>query len=101
MAESAPRVYHQLWRNMTFAEWMAKGDHPRTKAYHFNLVRQGYDEGSAEEFSCLVCPEFKDRFQQITWESVYEYFRDDPAWDNAVRYVSMKTAGLKEAFQIP
>jgi hypothetical protein len=100
MAESAPRVYHQFWRNTTFAEWMAKEDHPHTKPYHFNLVRRGYDEASAEEFGQLVHPAFKDRFQQTTWESLYEYFRDDPELGTMRRYFETKTAGLKPAFRL-
>ena len=38
-ARHASRVHYQLWRNMLFSEWMAREDHPATKAYHVNLVR--------------------------------------------------------------
>ena len=37
-AQRSNRVHYQLWRNMIFAEWMAKLDHPNTEAFHVNLV---------------------------------------------------------------
>ena len=98
-AEAAERIYQQLWRNVTFAEWMAGDDHPRTKAFHVNLVRQGYDEASAKEFHGLVHPEFKDRFQQLTWEQVYGLFRDNSDLTMMRRYLETKSAGLRPAFR--
>jgi len=99
-AARAPRVYQQLWRNLTFAEWMGRQDQPRTKAYHVNLIRQGYDQASADEFSGLVRAEFLDRFQQITWESIYKTVADAPSLITLRRYLERKTAGLRPAFQI-
>ena len=49
-AARAERVPYQLWRNMVFAEWMAREDHPYTRAFHVNLVREESETVSAEEF---------------------------------------------------
>ena len=48
---------------MIFSEWMAQQDHPKTKAFHVNLVRRGFERGSAEEFHGLLNPEFKEPLQ--------------------------------------
>lgn len=100
-AAQAHRIFYQLWRNTTFAEWMAKQDHPATRAFHVNLVRRGQDEASAREFSGLVRPEFHDRFQQWSWESVYELYRDVPQLNRLRRYLETKSAGLRVAFDLP
>ena len=100
-AASVGRIYYQLWRNMTFAEWMAKQDHPATRAFHVNLVRRGQDEASASAFAELVQPDFRDRFQQWSWESLYELYRDTPALSRLRRYLETKTAGLRAAFNLP
>jgi hypothetical protein len=99
-ATSADHIYHQLWRNTIFAEWMAKADHPRTKPYHVNLVRQGYDADSADEFEALLNPGFEDQFQQITWEWIYRSCTEGSAMERLRRYLQTKTAGLKPAFQL-
>jgi len=99
-ANSADHIHHQLWRNTTFAEWMAKVDHPGTKPYHVNLVREGYDAASAEEFKNLFNPGYDDQFQQITWEWIYKTCTDSPQLGPLRRYLETKTAGLKPAFRI-
>lgn len=99
-ARSASRVHYQLWRNMFFAEWMAKDDHPRTKAYHVNLVRAGYEKATAEEFSRLLRPEFKERFRRLTWEDIYRLCLKQPHLGRLCRYFETKTAGLMPAFHL-
>jgi len=99
-ARSQSRVHYQLWRNMLFSEWMAREDHPSTKAFHVNLVRQGFEEASAAEFHALVNPDFKDRFQRLTWEGIHQLFSDNPALETMCRYLETKTAGLVQAFNI-
>jgi hypothetical protein len=99
-ARSASQVYYQLWRNMFFSEWMAREDHPATKAYHVNLVRRGYEKESAAEFHGLVKPEFKDRFQRITWEQIHHIYAADPRLSTLSRYLETKTAGLVRAFRM-
>jgi len=95
---SAERVYYQLWRNMIFSEHMARLDHPNTKAYHVNLVRKICEKQSAEEFANLVKPEFKDRFQRLTWEQIYDLCIDQKRLATLRRYLETKTAGLAKAF---
>jgi hypothetical protein len=99
-AKAADQVHYQLWRNMTFAEWMARGDHPETKAYHVNLVREGFEEASAAEFAGLVNPAFQDRFRRLTWEGIYRSFLGNPALETMCRYLETKTAGLVRAFHL-
>jgi hypothetical protein len=99
-AAARPQVHYQLWRNMVFSEWMAQQDHPRTKAFHVNLVRRGFERSSAEEFSGLVRPEFKNRFRRITWESIYALCLKTPALSRLCRYMETKTARLVRAFNL-
>ena len=99
-AENSPRIPYQLWRNMIFAEWMAIADHPHTKAYHVNLVREGYEAKTAQEFSGLMSDKFQDRFQQCTWEQIYRTIESQPQLSRLQSYLSTKTAGLKKAFRI-
>jgi len=99
-ATQRQRVFYQLWRNMTFAEWMAKLDHPSTKAYHVNLVREGYERESAAEFAMLVPEDRRHHFQRLTWEEIHNMFVDEPAAATLTRYLETKTAGLKPAFAL-
>ena len=99
-AQLASQVHYQLWRNMTFAEWMAREDHLMTKAFHVNLVREGYERRSAAQFHTLLQPQFKERFRRITWESIYRYFSGTPALLMMSKYLETKTAGLVRAFKI-
>ena len=69
-ADQAERVPYQLWRNTVFAEWMARADHPGTRAFHVNLVREENETVSADEFRSLLNPAFEDRFQRWSWEGV-------------------------------
>jgi hypothetical protein len=100
-ARVASQVHYQLWRNMTFSEWMAREDHPRTKAFHVNLVRQGFEKASAAAFHSLVNPNFKERFRRLTWENIYRFFAGNPALETMRRYLETKTAGLVRAFRLP
>ena len=58
-AAARPQVHYQFWRNMVFSEFMAREDHPKTQAFHVNLVRKGHERASADEFHGLVNPEFR------------------------------------------
>jgi hypothetical protein len=98
-ASEVPRIYYQLWRNTVFAEWMSREDHPRTKAYHVNLVRSGDEHESAREFAGLVNDGYKDRFLRLTWEEIYARTRDGRRLTWMHRYLRTKTAGLRKAFQ--
>ena len=99
-ADLAGRIHHQLWRNTVFAEWMARQDHSRTRAFHVNLVREGQDEASAGEFRRLIAANFQDRFQQFTWEQIYKIYVRESRLTTLRRYLETKTAGLKRAFNL-
>ena len=93
------RIHYQLWRNMVFAEWMARQGTETSKAYHLNLVRAGHDEESAEEFHGLVSEGFKDRFRQVTWEEIYtQAVIEGPKLNRLCKYMQEKTANLQKAF---
>lgn len=100
-AHRRERIHHQLWRNMTFAEWMAAKDSPETKAYHVNLVRAGCEEAICAEFLTLVRPAYRDRFEQIAWEQIHALAcRHPKALGRLCRYLEQKTASLKPAFRL-
>jgi hypothetical protein len=99
-ANRAERIFHQLWRNTTFAEWMSRFDHPGTRAYHVNLVRQGHELGTFQEFTGLLQPEFKDRFQRCTWEHIHADSNGEVGLIEMRQYLQSKTAGLKPAFAL-
>ncbi len=101
LAHKRDRIPYQLWRNMIFAEWMARKDSRSTKAYHVNLVRQGSEEQVCEEFLGVVRPAYHDRFEQVTWEQLYALAdQHRPGLDRLCRYLEQKTARLRPAFQI-
>ncbi len=99
-AKAAAQVHYQLWRNMTFAEWMAREDSPRTKAFHVNLVRDRFELAGTAEFHGLVNRGFRDRFRRLTWEGIYGLFSGNPALETMCRYLETKTAGLVRAFRL-
>ncbi|MGC4004080.1 MAG: hypothetical protein QM811_13545 [Pirellulales bacterium] len=99
-AARQPRLFYQLWRNMTFAEWMSRCDHRETRAYHVNLVREGYEQETAAEFATLIRGDYKDRFQQWTWEQLYRWLHRQPSMQRCAEYLETKTAYLRPAFQI-
>jgi hypothetical protein len=94
-------LHHQLWRNATLAQWMARQDSPSTEAYLVNLVREGYEDQTCEEFVTLIKPEYQDRFEQITWEQVYRLVSQHPdQLATLARYLETKTEHLRPAFRI-
>ena len=99
-AATARRVAFQLWRNTVFAEWMSRRDGPNTRAYHVNLVRSGYEQESASEFSELISDGCEDRFRRMTWEQIFEITRDEPALTRMRAYLENKTAGLTKALRV-
>jgi hypothetical protein len=99
-AQAASHVHYQLWRNMVFAQWMARQDHSKTRAFHVNLVREGYERLSVAQFRTMVKPEFEDRFRRLTWENIYRFFSGTPALVGMLSYLETKTAGLVRAFNL-
>jgi hypothetical protein len=100
-AKCRDRVAYQLWRNTILAEWMAMRDSSATKAYHINLVREGYEEASAREFGELLRAEHAERFRRATWEEVHRWaVLQSPAIDRLCEYMDQKTAQLTKAFRV-
>jgi hypothetical protein len=100
-AAARERIHYQLWRNMTFAEWMAVQDTATTKAFHVNLVRHGYEAETCGEFLTLIRPQYHDRFEQIFWEQIYHVASQQrPKLDSLCRYMEEKTERLAAAFEI-
>jgi hypothetical protein len=94
------QIHYQLWRNLVFAEWMAACESPDTRAYHVNLVREGYESEAAKTFAQLVRPEYSSRFRQWTWESLHRGFCHCPEMSRCARYLENKTYGLRPAFRL-
>jgi hypothetical protein len=101
-ANGRDRVPYQLWRNTVFAEWMAMQDSASTKAFHVNLVREGYEEESAAEFGELLRADHAERFRRATWEEVHRWSRKQltPTLDRLRAYLDQKTAQLRNAFRV-
>lgn len=96
---SADRVPYQLWRNMVFAEWMSTLEAPSTKAYHVNLVREGYEVESAAGFACSIKAECAECFQRFTWETLCSVSDLDNARVLGF-YLRRKTAHLTQALKL-
>lgn len=100
-ARADDRLYYQLWRNTIFAEWMARRDGPKTKAYHASLVRKGTERDAAQRFSRLLTSDHGDRFTQITWEAIHDLACSNESLVTLCRYMQNKTANLSKAFSLP
>ena len=99
-ARRRPRVHYQLWRNMVFAEWMARADAQTTRAYHANLTRRGHEAESCREFHGLVRPEFADRFAHVSWEELDALAAGTAELARLRKYLRTKTARLRQAFAL-
>lgn len=99
-ARKRDEIHYQLWRNLTFASWMAKLDSDATKAYVGNLVREGHETDVCEPVLTLMHSDRRDRFEQITWEQLYQIAKEAEL-GRLCRYMEQKTARLKPAFEIP
>lgn len=100
-ASTAGRIPQQLWRNMVFAEYMARHDAPTTRAYHLNLVRLLAEQQIEAEFRSLLHRSYQDRFGRVTWEEIYVRAHFLKGLELLVRYLKEKTAGLRPAFHLP
>jgi hypothetical protein len=97
-ARQAGRVHYQLWRNVVFAEWMARAANPGTLAYVTNLTRAGQDRESWSEFRGLMKSAAAGRFTRLTWEELYVRSAKFPCLLQLHRYLETKTASLVQAF---
>ena len=100
-ARRGDKVYYQLWRNMFFAEWMARADGRGTQAYHANLTRASYEADSCEHFRQMLRPGFTNRFAHLAWEGFYSLCEEGNLGLLRLRsYLATKTACLRQAFQV-
>jgi hypothetical protein len=99
-ANHRAEVHYQLWRNLIFAEYMARLDSPTTGWFHVNLVRAGFEEEACEAMLTLMRPGQQHRFEQITWEQLYELAEGDDSLSRLRRYMEQKTERLRPAFKI-
>jgi hypothetical protein len=99
-ARRAERVYYQLWRNMMFAEWMARDTDQGVQGYHANLTRAGEESESCASFRKLIRPNHTDRFAHISWEDIYGIRAPEKLQFGQLRsYLETKSAGLVHAFR--
>jgi hypothetical protein len=70
-AKAAERVFYQLWRNVTFSEWMAQAARDGSTPYFCNLTRRGYECDTFSEFRGMVRPEFAGQVSHIYWEDLF------------------------------
>lgn len=98
-AHRRDRIFHQLWRNMTFAEWMAAKDGAGTEAFHANLVREGCEQEVCSEFLSVMRSEHCHHFEQVSWEQIYQ-IAARCGLTRLCRYLEGKTTRLKPAFRI-
>ena len=96
-ARSQQRIYYQLWRNMVFAEWMAKIGSTGTIAYHVNLLRESSCDQLPVAFSRLVRDRHSNRFLPYTWEEIFRGTESELTI--LASYTLTKTASLLPAFQ--
>lgn len=102
-AELANRVPYQLWRNLVFAEWMARLDSSGTVAFHANLTRSGFETESCAGFRRLIRTEFTERFVHFDWEGLHrltEGRNSHPSMTRLDHYFRTKTTRLRPAFRI-
>jgi hypothetical protein len=100
-ARNIDKVYYQLWRNLVFAEWMARSDGQGTRAYHANLTRAGCEKASCAHFRRLLRPGYAKHFVQLAWEEIYARWANrQPTLTRLGRYLATKTTGLVAAFQV-
>lgn len=99
IANAAERVYYQLWRNVTFSEWMARAAGDGSTPYFCNLTRRGYENDSFDEFRTMVRPEFAGRVSHVYWEDLFTLAGlGGGRLSDLQQYLLNKTANLIPAF---
>jgi len=94
-ARNSDRVYYQLWRNMVFAEWMARQHGIQNHAFIANLTRRGTETAACESFRRLLQMNYGGQFVHLSWEDVCR--STGPAgWLDS--YITTKTSDIRKAF---
>lgn len=98
---AADAVAYQLFRNVRFAEYMARLDGPTTRPYFVNLTRLGTENDTFEPFYRLVRPEHRRQVRHVYWEQLFPLAGVVGDRLSHVRnYLLTKTAGLRPAFNL-
>lgn len=98
-AKAAERVFYQLWRNVTFSEWMAQAARDGSTPYFCNLTRRGWENDSFAEFRELIRPEFAGRVSHVYWEDLFTLASlAGGRLSGLQQYLLNKTANLLPAF---
>lgn len=100
-ARASKRVFYQLWRNMVFAEWMARSQSDGTQAFLGSLTRRNHEQQSCQEFGSMLNDDSKNRFCHLSWEGLLEACLDDsPRIKRLAKYLRSKTASRQRAFDL-
>lgn len=96
---TADQIEYQLFRNVRFAEFMARQDSPTTQPFFVNLTRHGAENGTFEHFFRLLRPEHSRRVRHVFWEQLFTLSQlVGGRLGHLQRYFITKTAGLRPAF---
>jgi hypothetical protein len=97
----ADRIEYQLFRNVRFAEYIARLDGPTTQPFFVNLTQLGAENDTFEHFFRLVRPEHARRVRHVYWEQLFTLSQlVGNRLGHLQRYLITKTAGLKPAFHL-
>ncbi len=100
-ARQADSVAYQMFRNVQFAQWMARQDSTTTRPFFCNLTRQLAENATFEQFFRLVRPEFGSCVVHVFWEQVFVLTAlTGGRLHRLRRYLLTKTANLRPAFQL-
>ncbi len=100
-AREANRIPYQLYRNLQFAEYMARLDGPNTLPFLANLTRQSSENETFELFFRLVRPEYADRIGHVFWEQLFVLAGlAGGRMRRLQEYLLTKTANLRPAFRL-
>lgn len=98
---AADQIAYQLFRNVQFAQLMARLDSPTTRPYFVNLTRLGTENTTFEPFFRLVRPEHRRQVRHVFWEQLFPLAGLVGNRLNHLRnYMLTKTAGLRPAFNL-
>ncbi|WP_439628567.1 PGN_0703 family putative restriction endonuclease [Gemmata sp.] len=98
---AADRIEYQLFRNVRFAETMARLDGPNTQPFFVNLTRLGAENDTFEHFFRLLRPGHARRVRHVFWEQLFTLSQlVGGRLGHLQRYLITKTAGLRLAFNL-
>jgi hypothetical protein len=95
------QIAYQLFRNVQFAQLMARLDSPTTRPFFVNLTRLGTENDTFEPFFRLVRPDHRRQVRHVFWEQLFPLAGlVGDRLNHLRRYMLTKTAGLRPAFNL-